>query len=123
MSFEENRVAGTCYVYIDAVPIPLGGTITVGTWTSSKETKIGLSGVVGYSEMPIACFIEVEIFVTPEVDLQAFQQIRNSTVIAEMANGQTYTIRQAWSTTPPEHNGAEGTATLRFESKAKLEKS
>jgi len=123
MSAVANRVAGIAYVYVDAVPLPLGGTITVGTWTSEKETLVGLSGVVGYKEMPKSAFVEIEILVPGEVDLQAFEDIRDSVVVAELANGQTWTLRQAWATTAPEHNGAEGTATLRFESKRKAERS
>ena len=123
MSFETNRVAGICYVYVDATPLPLGGTVTVGTWSSTKETKTGLSGVVGYAEMPIAAFVEIEVFTTPELDLQAFQNVRNSVVVAELANGQTWTLRNCWTTTAPEQSASEGTATLRFESKSKAEKS
>lgn len=123
MFYVANCVAGTAFVYVDTAPLPLAGTITVSTWDAEKDTKTGLSGVVGYSEMPVAPFIEVEIFVTPGVNLQAFQNVRDAVVVAELANGQTWTLRGAWCTKAPEHNGAEGTATLRFESKRKAEKS
>lgn len=123
MSLVPNRIAGTAYCYINTVMLPLAGTITVGTWGSEKDTKTGLSGVVGYSEMPKSSFIEVEVYVTPEVNLQAFENIRDAVVVAELANGQTWTLRGAWCVSAPEHNGADGTATLRFESKRKAEKS
>ena len=123
MSFAANRVAGTAYIYVDSVPLPLGGTITVSTWGSEKESLVGLSGVVGYKEMPRASFIEIEVMTVPELDLQAFENVRDSVVVAELANGQTWTLRGAWATTAPEHNAGEGTATLRFESKRKAEKS
>lgn len=117
MAIVANRIAGTAYVGVDASLLPLGGTLTVSTWDAMKETKTGLSGVVGYKESPRAPFIEIEIMTTNEVDLQAFQNVRNSTVTAELANGQVWILKEAWCTTPPDANMAEGTATLRFEGK------
>ncbi len=115
MSIVANRVAGTTYVYVDGALLPLGGTITVSTWDADKETVVGLSGVVGYKEKPRAPFIEVEVITDGTVDLQAFQGVRNSTITAELANGQVWVLNPAWATTAPDGNHADGTATLRFE--------
>ena len=117
MAIAANRVAGTTYVYVDGALLPLGGTITVSTWDADKETVTGLSGVVGYKEKPRAPFIEIEIITANEVDLQAFQGVRNSTVTAELANGQVWVLSPAWATTAPDGNHADGTATIRFEGK------
>lgn len=118
MAGASNRVAGVAYCYVDGVLLPLGGEITVQVWDTEKETVTGLSGPVGYKETPKVPFIQVEVITTPELNLKAFQGVRSSTVIAELANGQTWTLRNAWSTTMPEMNGAEGTTTLRFEGKS-----
>lgn len=117
MSIVANRVAGTAYVHVDGSLLPLGGTITVSTWDAEKETKVGLSGVVGYKEMPRAPYIEVEVITENALDLQAFQEVRNSAVTAELGNGQVWVLNPAWATSAPEGNHAEGTATLRFEGK------
>lgn len=117
MSIVANRVAGTTYVYVDGALLPLGGTITVSTWDADKETVVGLSGVVGYKEKPRAPFIEVEVITDGTLDLQAFQGVRNSTITAELANGQVWVLNPAWATTAPDGNHADGTATLRFEGK------
>lgn len=121
MSAAPNRVAGVAYVYVDGIKLDLGGKITVSPWDTEKESVKGLSGTVGYKETPMTPFIEVEVITTPDLDLQAFQNIRSSTVIAELANGQTYTLRNAWTVTRPDMDGAEGTATLRFEAKNRPE--
>lgn len=117
MSYQPNRVAGEGYTYVDGVALPLGGKLTVSGWTSEKETKTGLSGVVGYSEKPRAPFIEIEVITDGTLDLQAFQSVRDSTITAELANGQTFIMRNAWCTSPPDMDAADGTATLRFEGK------
>ena len=115
MAGAANRVAGVAYCYVDGVKIDLGGKITVSPWGTEKESVKGLSGTVGYKETPVTPFIEIEVITTPDLNLAAFQSVRSSTVIAELANGQTWTLRNAWTTTKPDMDGAEGTATLRFE--------
>jgi hypothetical protein len=115
MAGAANRVAGVAYCYVDGVKVDLGGKITVSPWTTEKESVKGLSGTVGYKETPVTPFIEIEVITSPDLDLSAFQSVRSSTVIAELANGQTWTLRNAWSTSKPDMDGAEGTATLRFE--------
>lgn len=117
MAVVANRVAGVAYVYVDGALLPLGGSITVSTWDADKETVTGLSGVVGYKEMPRAPFIEVEVITASELDLQRVQGVRDSAITAELANGQVWVLSPAWATTAPEGNHAEGNATLRFEGK------
>lgn len=113
-----NRVAGIAYVYVDGIVMPLGGTLTIEPWDSEKETVKGLSGVVGYKETPMEPFIEIEVILDPALDIKAFQEVRNSVITAELANGQVYVLKPAWSTTRPDMNTGEGTATLRFEGKS-----
>jgi hypothetical protein len=115
VSIVANRVAGTTYVYVDGALLPLGGTITVSTWDADKETVVGLSKVMRYKEKPRAPFIEVKVITDGTLDLQAFQGVRNSTITAELANGQVGVLNPAWATSAPDGNHADGTATLRFE--------
>lgn len=117
-----NRVAGITYVYTDGQTLPVGGTVTLCTWDAEKESVKGLSGVQGFKETPVAPYIEIEVITTADLDLQVFQGVTNSTVTVELANGQVWVLKQAWCTKAPDHNAGDGTATLRFEGRGRMER-
>jgi hypothetical protein len=118
-----SRIAGTAYVKVDGAQYTLAGTLTVSTDSFTREGLAGLSGVAGYKEMPRVPFIEGEFYTTPDVSLPALEAVTNATVTAELANGKTYVLRNAWSAGAREVNAAEGTFTLRFEGMEGIEQS
>lgn len=110
-----NKIAGTCYVKVNAKVMTLGGTVTVSPSSVEREGKAGLSGVVGYVEKPRVPYIEVEAMTDPATKASDYDDITDATVTAELANGRVYILRNAWSTAASEINAAEGTFTKRFE--------
>lgn len=110
-----SRIAGTAYVKVDGNQYTLSGSLTVSPDSLEREGLAGLSGVAGYKEMPRVPFIEGEFFTTAGLSLTAIQAITNATVTAELANGKTYVLRNAWTAGAREVNAAEGTVTIRFE--------
>ncbi len=111
----ENRVSGVAFVKNDGKQLQIGGTITVSPTSVEREGKVGLSGVVGYSEKPRVPFIEIEVITDKDFKAKDFENITNATITAELANGRVYVLRNAWSAPAQEIDGAEGTTTVRFE--------
>lgn len=109
------RIAGTAYVKVDGAQYTLAGSLTVSPNSVNREGLAGLSGVAGYSETPRVPFIEGDFYTSAALSMPALQAVTNATVTAELANGKTYVLRNAWLAGEPDINAAEGTTTLRFE--------
>lgn len=116
-----SRIAGTCYIKVDGAQYTLAGSLTVSIDSVTREGLAGLSGVAGYKESPRVPYIEGEFYATEDVSIPALQAITDATVTAELANGKTYVLRNAWRAGALELNAAEGTFTLRFEGMAGIE--
>lgn len=114
----KKRIAGTAYVKVDGAQYSLSGSLTVSVDSVEREGKAGLSGVAGYSEMPRVPFIEGEFYLTADLSLKAVEAFTDVTVTAELANGKTYVLRNAWTAGAREANAADGTVTIRFEGMA-----
>ena len=111
----QKRIAGTCTVRVDGTILPLGGTLTVSPGAYNREGQAGLGGVVGYTETPRVPWIEVECRTPSDLDLETLLDMTNGTVSAELGNGETWTLSNAWHSGEPDLSGSDGTITLRFE--------
>ena len=110
-----NRIAGIAYLLIDGAQVALRGSFTV---SPSKLERTGIAGqdyVHGYSEMPRVPFIEGDISTLPVTSTIFLEGIVNSTVQADLANGNTYVLTQAWCKSALELNTREGMMRVRFE--------
>lgn len=110
-----KRIAGTAFVKADGAQYTLAGSLTVSIDAAEREGLAGLSGVAGYKETPVVPFIEGEFFLTEGLSLEDVEAMTDVTVTAELANGKTYVLRNAWASGKREANASEGTATIRFE--------
>lgn len=72
----------------------------------------------GYSELPRVPYIEGDVSTVPALSVIAVEQIVNATVTAELANGRTYVLREAWTKAAFELNTREGHFRVRFEGTA-----
>lgn len=109
------RVAGIAFIKVNGVQFPLRGNFTV-TPTNVERTGIaGQDGFHGYSEMPRVPSIEGDITTLPEVSIEVLQGMTNETVTAELANGKTYVLREAFTAGVREINTAEGSVRVRWE--------
>ena len=108
-------VGGTAYVKVDGVQLQLRGNLTTNIGDKERETVVGQDGVHGFTEKPMAPFIECEITDHRDLDIPALGEITDATVTAEMATGKVYVLRNAWSLKAPDLNAAEGSMTIRFE--------
>lgn len=110
-----ERIAGIAYVKVDGNQLPLRGNFTVGPTNVERAGIAGQDGFHGYSEMPRVPYIEGDISTLPGVSIEALQDLTNVTVTAELANGKTYVLSEAFTVGVRELNTQEGSVRVRFE--------
>lgn len=110
-----KKIAGTAYIKVDGKQYALRGNMTVSPSKSEREGIAGMDGVHGFKEMPRVPFIECDITDGADVSLPDMQAHDNVTVTAELLNGKTYVLREAWVVGPLDLDAAEGQFTIRWE--------
>ncbi|MFN3686098.1 phage tail tube protein [Salinarimonas sp.] len=110
-----NRIGGVAYIKVDDRQIALRGGLTVSVDGFEREGVAGQDGVHGYTEKPRVPFIECDVTTTAEASMDFLRSIVNATVTAELANGKTYVLRDAWTAGAREINAEEGMVNVRFE--------
>lgn len=110
-----NRVAGVAYLKVDGDQYPLRGDFVVSPSAMQRAGVSGQDYVHGYSELPRVPFIEGMVTLDPALSMEDVEGITNATVTAELANGRTYVLRQAWQTGPLDLQTQEGQVRIRFE--------
>lgn len=110
-----KRIAGIAYVYVDGRTLPLRGGFTVSPSALERTGIAGQDYVHGFSEVPRVPFIEGDISTTDEVSTEALEAITEATVTAELANGKTYVLSEAWCKAAFEINTRDGQVRVRFE--------
>jgi hypothetical protein len=110
-----SRIAGIAYVKVDGTQYPLRGNFTVRPSATERTGLAGQDGVHGYSENPIVPSIAGDISLTSDVSIDTIGAITNSTVVAELANGNVYTLSQAWTKAAFELNTHDGLFHVVFE--------
>jgi len=110
-----QRFAGIAFVKVDGKQLPLRGNFTVSPSSLERAGIAGQDGVHGFSENPRVPYVEGDISLTQDVSVEELQDITNATVTAELANGKTYVLSEAWTKAAFELNTHDGLARVRFE--------
>jgi len=110
-----QRIAGIAFLKVDGDLYPLRGNFTVSPSPTERAGIAGQDYVHGFSELPRVPYIEGDVSLVPELSMEAVASIVNSTVTAELANGKTYVLREAWCRSAFELNTREGQTRVRFE--------
>jgi hypothetical protein len=110
-----QRIAGTAFLKVDGGIYPLRGNFTVSPSSLERAGIAGQDFVHGFSEMPRVPFIEGDVSLVPTLSMNDVEAVINSTVTAELANGKTYVLREAWCRSALELNTREGQTRVRFE--------
>lgn len=108
-------LAGTTTATIDGQPYDVVSDAAYMVSTVKRETLAGQSRVEGYSEMPQAGYISFTIRDNGGMTVRAFNQMTNSTVTLQLANGKTVFGAGMWNTEASEVKTQEATFTLKFE--------
>lgn len=110
-----SRVGGTLFVAANGVRLSVKGNWSINPGRPKREGVVGMDQVHGYKETPQVPFIEGEITAMPELDVVAVLELRDATVTAELANGQTAVLRDAWQAAEGTMQTEEGNLPVRFE--------
>lgn len=81
-----------------------------------RTALVGSVSVDGYTETPQSAFIEGEIRDGSDVDLEALVKMTDATVTAELANGKTFVLANAWYEGEGTGNTQESNFPFRFAS-------
>jgi hypothetical protein len=111
----QGPIAGTAFLKVDSSQYPLKGNLTV---SASKVERTGIAGqdyVHGYQELPRVPYIEGDVSTLPEVSTEFLESVINGTVTAELVNGTTYVLHNAWTKGPIDVNTHDGQFRIRFE--------
>ncbi len=110
-----NRIAGVCYLKVDGTQYALRGSLTVSTDRYEREGVAGMDAVHGFIERPRVPSISADITDMGGLSLEGLRGIEDATVTAELANGKTYLLRNAWVADALELNAADGQVSVVFQ--------
>lgn len=116
------RIAGICYVKVDGAQYAARGSFEVQPFTTKKEAVVGSDAPHGFKEMPIVPHIKGKFTDLPGISVSALQNITQSTITIECANGKTYILRDAWVRDEITVNTEEGEYEVTFEGLACIER-
>jgi hypothetical protein len=108
-------IAGTAFVFTNGSPIALRGNLTV---SPSRVERTGLAGqdrVHGYQELPTVPFMEFDVSLDPTINWEDIELIVDATIQADLINGKSYILRNAWKAGRIEMNTRDGFSRVRFE--------
>lgn len=115
MTDNTNRIAGVATIKVDGVSQMLEGKLEYSTALMVRETKTGQDTVHGYGEKPVAPYIAGTLRIPGGVNTQTYNNITNSTVSLQLANGTQVIGRNLWQVGELKVDTEEGTMEIRFE--------
>lgn len=109
-----QRIAGVCYIKLDGEQLEVKGSVEVPLSSTMRETQMGANGPAGFSEMAQRPFIKLTAFFPPNFPIEKVTESTDLTVTAELANGKTYVLSQAWMEGEGTVSNDDGTTELEF---------
>ena len=110
-----QRIAGVAWLKVDGGIYPLRGNLTVSPSSVERAGIAGQDYIHGFSELPKIPVISGDVSLDPALSMDVVEQVVNATVTAELANGKTYVLREAWCTAAFELNTREGQTRVTFQ--------
>ena len=110
-----QRIGGVLKISYDGTQIPAKGSFTVSPSSVEREGVAGQDYVHGYTEKPRVPFIKGELSTRAEVSLEDLLAITDATVTADLANGKSYVLTEAWTKGAFEINTSEGSFEVEFQ--------
>ena len=108
------HIAGVCHITVDGKSLDISGGMTIPLSTSTKETIVSTNGSVHFKETPVAPFIDGTYLVTPDFPIEDLDSMTEGTIVAELANGKTYTLSDAWVEGEMDFESDGGTVGIKF---------
>jgi len=95
-----SRVAGLIFFKIDGQQYKAKGEFSSGGFGPVRETVMGADGPHGFKETPSVPFIEGEITDDIGLSMADLAAVTDSTVMLELANGKTHSLRNGFGVNP-----------------------
>jgi hypothetical protein len=111
-------VAGIAFLFVDGNQYPLRGNFMVDPSSIDRTGIVGQDGVHGFQELPVVPFIEGDVTLDPALNIEDVEAIFDATVQADLINGHSYVLRNAWTAGRRNLNTREGLVRIRFEGMA-----
>ena len=108
------RTGGIIRLITNGSTLLCKGSFTYGIGSTKKEAVVGHDSVHGYKELPQAPFIEGTI-TDHGAKLERIFELKNATVVLQLANGKTFTLSRAWFAGDGTATTEEGEVEVRFE--------
>ena len=115
---DAKRLAGVLALEIDGTAYTVVGEVTYVLSQMSRETLIGVNGVHGYKEMPVAGSIKARLRDSGSFSAAMFGGLTSSTVTVKAANGKTISGVGMWNNAVVEVDPIEGTFEVEFQGNA-----
>lgn len=109
-----KRIAGVCYIKVDGEQLEVKGSIECPLADNVKETQMGANGPAGYSEVAQRPYIKGSFFFLNNFPIEKLSTGVDMTITAELANGKTYVLSQAWKEGEAAISNDDGTVELEF---------
>lgn len=110
-----ERLAGITGLTIDGNAYMVVSDVTWSPSRWKRETLTGLDSVHGFSETPIAGYIEATLRDSGDIIVDDFNELRCCEVLVTLANGKVVGGANMWCTSALEVRAAEGTFQVRFD--------
>lgn len=110
-----QRIAGIAFLKVDGDLYPLRGNFVVSPSSVVREGIAGQDYIHGFSELPRIPSISGDVSLDPRLSMDDVEQVVDATVTAELANGKTYVLREAWCTAALELQTREGQTRVTFQ--------
>jgi len=91
-----NRIGGTLSFRVDGNQYEARGAFMVTGMVVKRTGVAGMDGVHGYIEVPIVPEIKGEISIGNNLSLVQLENITQSTIQIDLANGNSYILTNGW---------------------------
>lgn len=110
-----QKFAGIAFLFVNGNMLRLRGNFTVSPSPVERTMIAGQDGVHGYQELPRVPYIEGDISLTQDTQLEALDGMVDVNVVAQLANGWQYSLIQATCKAALEANSRDGQVKVRWE--------
>jgi hypothetical protein len=92
-----QRIGGVAVIKIDGTQYALKGNMTVSPSSKKRDGVAGQDYVHGFLENPIVPSIRGDFSTVPGISADVLQAMTDVTVQADLANGNSYVLQDAWT--------------------------
>lgn len=110
-----RRLGGILFIKVDGALVQAKGNFSYNLGVNKRTGISGAGSVHGYKEEIVIPFIEGQISDNDELDVKALADLTDVTVTAELFNGKTIVLRNAWAAADWDISTEEGEIAFRFE--------